>query len=843
MKKLFYFTLFLAIIASTSFGQNTLLNLSGQVLDVATGVPIPDHIVMAEIASGGMVQTYTFSTNNNGFYGDSIPAFSQGDISVWTADCLGEIHMFSENFYPGNYNLVFDFYICNDSIPGDCEAYYTYEFAPSGNLTVLFTDQSTGNPTNWLWDFGDGSTSTEQNPIHYYNGYSLFTVCLTIWDDDSTCYDNYCEDIIIGTFPDCENWIWYEQFGNTTFEFHGEAFPETDLYYWDFGDSVTASGQVAEHTYDPNMGNFFVVSLVTYHFDPMLGDSCVAESVQEITIGGTGDCENWFEFQQTPDLTFTFSGFSFPETDTYFWDFGDGNTGSGQTVTHVYENPNVTEVVVILTTIHTIPGTVDTCVAITEQVIFLGGQGDCENWFDYEQVGDASFVFYGESYPETDLYYWDFGDGSTDFGQMVDHTFDPNMSNVFEVILTTYHFDPAVGDSCVAESVQEIWLGGNVECENWFVFEQIEDATYIFVGDANPPTNYYLWVFGDGTTGFGQTIEHTFDPALGQEFLVCLTTIAYTPVMDSCIAESCEAVELNGQSGIELAGTIFTENEPADFALVGLFGMDPNGGFTYDFVPTEPETGFYIFENVPVGDYYIFASLTPQSQHFYDYFPTYYGDVTFWSEATLITLGQPNNPYDINLIPFNNMTTGPASITGTVTMANKSILEESVTVQLMDNYDNILIYDQTNEQGEFSFELLPFGLYKLKVEIPGVNSDIAFVELTQNSQSANINFIVSGDIAYLSVSDIYQFISSVGEVYPNPLSNELNLTLTLKEQTNFQIGVVNHLGQMLENNRLELNEGKQTIQFDVSVLAEGIYNLMLLHESGGIISKKFIISR
>ena len=43
---------------------------------------------------------------------------------------------------------------------------------------VTFTDLSSGNPTEWLWDFGDGSTSTEQNPSHSYSTLGGFTVTL-----------------------------------------------------------------------------------------------------------------------------------------------------------------------------------------------------------------------------------------------------------------------------------------------------------------------------------------------------------------------------------------------------------------------------------------------------------------------------------------------------------------------------------------------------------------------------------------------------------------------------------------------------------------------------------------
>jgi hypothetical protein len=47
-------------------------------------------------------------------------------------------------------------------------------------LTVEFTDQSTGDITEWYWDFHDGETSTEQNPSHTYNDVGNYTVSLTV---------------------------------------------------------------------------------------------------------------------------------------------------------------------------------------------------------------------------------------------------------------------------------------------------------------------------------------------------------------------------------------------------------------------------------------------------------------------------------------------------------------------------------------------------------------------------------------------------------------------------------------------------------------------------------------
>lgn len=47
-------------------------------------------------------------------------------------------------------------------------------------LNVTFTDTSTGNPTSWFWDFGDGTTSTERNPVHTYGAIGQYDVILTI---------------------------------------------------------------------------------------------------------------------------------------------------------------------------------------------------------------------------------------------------------------------------------------------------------------------------------------------------------------------------------------------------------------------------------------------------------------------------------------------------------------------------------------------------------------------------------------------------------------------------------------------------------------------------------------
>jgi hypothetical protein len=65
---------------------------------------------------------------------------------------------------------------------------------------VQFSDSSTGFITSWEWDFGDGSTSTDQNPVHTYEVADTFTVSLTVTGPDGTDTETK-ENYIVVTNP------------------------------------------------------------------------------------------------------------------------------------------------------------------------------------------------------------------------------------------------------------------------------------------------------------------------------------------------------------------------------------------------------------------------------------------------------------------------------------------------------------------------------------------------------------------------------------------------------------------------------------------------------------------
>jgi|GEM_PF-6484963 len=68
-------------------------------------------------------------------------------------------------------------------------------------LTIVFTDTSTGSPTEWHWYFGDGTTSTEKNPTHTYSKPGNYAVSLTVRNPDETATgaDNSAKTQIINT--------------------------------------------------------------------------------------------------------------------------------------------------------------------------------------------------------------------------------------------------------------------------------------------------------------------------------------------------------------------------------------------------------------------------------------------------------------------------------------------------------------------------------------------------------------------------------------------------------------------------------------------------------------------
>ncbi|MCX5771877.1 MAG: S8 family serine peptidase, partial [Candidatus Hydrogenedentes bacterium] len=116
-------------------------------------------------------------------------------------------------------------------------------------LPVQFSDLSTGGPTSWLWEFGDGETSSEQNPGHTFTSSGIYSVCLTVSNGCGS--DVFCADIAVSGDPDAE-FSGSPLYGNApvNVQFSDLSTGAPAAWAWDFGDGETSTEQNPLHEYD-----------------------------------------------------------------------------------------------------------------------------------------------------------------------------------------------------------------------------------------------------------------------------------------------------------------------------------------------------------------------------------------------------------------------------------------------------------------------------------------------------------------------------------------------------------------------------------------------------------------
>lgn len=135
------------------------------------------------------------------------------------------------------------------------------DYAP---LSVTFTDTSLGDITGWFWNFGDGSTSAEQNPVHIYQKQGNYSVSLTVFGPAGT---NTMEEpvfILVGPFPPIAYFdvMYTPHPAPCSVEFQQYSEGTITQWLWDFGDGTTSAERKPTHTYQRN-GNFTVNLTVT----------------------------------------------------------------------------------------------------------------------------------------------------------------------------------------------------------------------------------------------------------------------------------------------------------------------------------------------------------------------------------------------------------------------------------------------------------------------------------------------------------------------------------------------------------------------------------------------------
>ncbi|MBL7713349.1 MAG: PKD domain-containing protein, partial [Chitinophagaceae bacterium] len=224
---------------------------------------------------------------------------------------------------------------------------------------AYFYDSSAGPAPSpsclaYSWTFGDGSTATGANVSHTYASTGSYTVCLIIKNTCKGCSDTVCQTISTVCPTPCEHMPtgWRQVDSCSTIDFQGKdpSRPRTGpykdpclVYSWTFGDGYTAKGKNVRHEYAAT-GTYTVCMNVK---DTCKGcDTTICKSVTVSCLSNcSGITKNWTFVDSCP--TFYFEGGN-PDAsagmDTryrdsclmYFWNFGDGSSGTGRRATHTY---------------------------------------------------------------------------------------------------------------------------------------------------------------------------------------------------------------------------------------------------------------------------------------------------------------------------------------------------------------------------------------------------------------------------------------------------------------------------------------------------------------------------
>ena len=234
----------------------------------------------------------------------------------------------------------------------ECEAEFSFSpdtiSPPPLSLDLFqFTDLSTGgNIISWYWDFGDGSTSSDQNPVHgYFNMMSAqYIVCLTITTSDN-CTDTYCDTVVVGLIPPfCGagfNFAINSQVNCINcYDFTDNSYSSGNIisWFWNFDDGSYSTDQNPLHTFSSVGGYNICLNIIT-------DDGCSAFYCDSLIIVDSipVNCDAGFNYvlnaSPIPEIfiaEFIDVSISTNTIASWYWDFGDGSNSSLQHPNHSY---------------------------------------------------------------------------------------------------------------------------------------------------------------------------------------------------------------------------------------------------------------------------------------------------------------------------------------------------------------------------------------------------------------------------------------------------------------------------------------------------------------------------
>ncbi|MBZ0279589.1 MAG: PKD domain-containing protein [Anaerolineae bacterium] len=370
-------------------------------------------------------------------------------------------------------------------------------------LNVRFTNQSTGQITAYSWTFGDGQTSTEQNPTHQFTAVGTYNVILSVTGPGGTSFVTRkitVQDPVIPA-PDAV-FSADKTSGNTplTIQFTNQSTGQITSYNWDFGDGQTSVDTSPSHIYTV-AGTYRVLLTV-------IGPG--GQDIAEISIAANAPPNApAAAFNATPisgdaPLNVSFTNQSTGNITGYSWDFGDGQTSTEQSPSHSYTTPGTYTVKLIVTG----PGgsnEAQTTITATQPIA-----APVASFTVVPTSGTAplNVQFTNQSTGESLSYVWNFGDStpnSTEINPL--HSFVTPGS--YTVTLTVSNS----AGSTNASTVITVNAAPVAPVAAFTANPTTGDAPLSVVFDSSTSTgsiDSYAWDFGDGGTSAESNPTYSF---------------------------------------------------------------------------------------------------------------------------------------------------------------------------------------------------------------------------------------------------------------------------------------------------------------------------------------------
>ncbi|MHC4586291.1 MAG: S8 family peptidase, partial [Planctomycetota bacterium] len=207
----------------------------------------------------------------------------------------------------------------------------------SGNnpLAVQFTDTSTCDISSWLWNFGDGTTSTQQNPSNTYQNAGSYTVSLTVTGPDGSNTKSMEDYIQVTPAAPVADFTATPRSGKSPLavQFTGTSTGSITSRLWNFGDGTTSMERSTSHTYQ-KAGSYTVSLTVT---GPGGSNTKTMGGYIQVTSPAPVADFTATPKSGTSPLAVQFTDTSTGDITSLLWNFGDGTTSTEQNPKHTYQ--------------------------------------------------------------------------------------------------------------------------------------------------------------------------------------------------------------------------------------------------------------------------------------------------------------------------------------------------------------------------------------------------------------------------------------------------------------------------------------------------------------------------